>query len=151
MVAKALFEDFVLCIQIIPLPYIRYNENLSNNPIFFGCPCGVGFCGLPAFWLPLFFNAISFVFTYQFMYSICNQSFWCSFTWIEVLQFRCSIPLSPLDYLTQKKKSPVKTLATIGGALHFLLGFLFCVSSMQEEIKDLCSISPLDNLHNLPH
>ena len=36
MVAKALFEDFVLCIQIIPLPYIRYNENLSNNPIFFG-------------------------------------------------------------------------------------------------------------------
>ena len=47
MVAKALFEDFVLCIQIIPLPYIRYNENLSNNPIFFGCPCGVGFCGLP--------------------------------------------------------------------------------------------------------
>ena len=42
-------------------------------------------------------------------------------------------------------------LATIGGALHSLLGFLFAVSSMQEEIKDLCSISPLDNLHSLLH
>ena len=51
----------------------------------------------------------------------------------------------------QKRKSPVKSLATIGGALHSLLGFLFAVSSMQEEIKDLCSISPLDNLHNLPY
>jgi hypothetical protein len=50
----------------------------------------------------------------------------------------------------QKRKSPVKSLATIGGALHSLLGFLFAVSSMQEEIKDLCSISPLDNLHNSP-
>ncbi|MVX26691.1 hypothetical protein GQF29_01495 [Coprobacillus cateniformis] len=27
--------------------------------------------------------------------------------------------------------------------MHSLLGFLFTVSSMQEEIKDLCSISPL--------
>jgi len=53
--------------------------------------------------------------------------------------------------LQQKRKSPVKSLATIGGALHSLLGFLFAVSSMQEEIKDLCSISPLDNLHSLPH
>ena len=35
----------------------------------------------------------------------------------------------------QKRKSPVKSLATIGGALHSLLGFLFAVSSMQEEIK----------------
>ena len=51
----------------------------------------------------------------------------------------------------QKRKSPVKSLATIGGALHSLLGFLFTVSSMQEEIKDLCSISPLDNLHSPPH
>ncbi|WP_205214736.1 hypothetical protein, partial [Enterococcus hirae] len=51
----------------------------------------------------------------------------------------------------QKRKSPVKSLATIGGALHSLLGFLFAVSSMQEEIKDLCSISPLDNLHSLLH
>jgi len=33
----------------------------------------------------------------------------------------------------QKRKSPVKSLATIGGALHSLLGFLFAVSSMQEE------------------
>ena len=32
---------------------------------FFGCPCVVGFCGLPAFWLPLFFNTISSAFTYQ--------------------------------------------------------------------------------------
>jgi len=39
----------------------------------------------------------------------------------------------PLDYLPQKRKSPVKSLATIGGALHSLLGFLFAVSSMQEE------------------
>ena len=60
------------------------------------------------------------------------------------------MPLFPLDYPTQKRKSPVKSLA-IGGALHSLLGFLFAVSSMQEEIKDLCSISPLDNLHSLPH
>ena len=44
-----------------------------------------------------------------------------------------------------------QSLATIGGALHSLLGFLFAVSSMQEEIKDLCSISPLDNLHSLLH
>ena len=60
-------------------------------------------------------------------------------------------PFFPLDYPPQKRKSPVKSLATIGGALHSLLGFLFAVSSMQEEIKDLCSISPLDNLHSLPH
>ena len=57
----------------------------------------------------------------------------------------------PLDYPINRKKSPVKSLATIGGALHSLLGFLFAVSSMQEEIKDLCSISPLDNLHSLLH
>ena len=56
----------------------------------------------------------------------------------------------PLEYPQQKRKSPVKSLATNGGALHSLLGFLFAVSSIQEEIKDLCSISPLDNLHNLP-
>ena len=37
-------------------------------------------------------------------------------------------------------KRQVKSLATIGGALLSLLGFLFAVSSMQEEIKDLCSI-----------
>ncbi|MFR6214685.1 MAG: hypothetical protein ACLUJB_14000, partial [Coprobacillus cateniformis] len=49
----------------------------------------------------------------------------------------------PLDYPPQKRKSPVKSIAAIGGALHSLLGFLFTVSSMQEEIKDLCSISPL--------
>ena len=60
-------------------------------------------------------------------------------------------PFLPLDYPPLKRKSPVKSFATIGGALHSLLGFLFAVSSMQEEIKDLCSISPLDNLHNLPH
>lgn len=60
-------------------------------------------------------------------------------------------PFLPLDYPPQKRKSPVKSLATTGGALHSLLGFLFAVSFMQEEIKDLCSISPLDNLHNLPH
>ena len=40
----------------------------------------------------------------------------------------------------QKRKSPVKSLATIGGALHSLLGFLFAVSSMQEE-KDYSSSS----------
>ena len=56
----------------------------------------------------------------------------------------------PLDYPTTEKKSPVKSLATIGGALHSLLGFCL-LSSMQEEIKDLCSISPLDNLHSLLH
>ena len=33
----------------------------------------------------------------------------------------------------QKRKSPVKSLATIGGALHSLLGFLFAVSFIQEE------------------
>ena len=60
-------------------------------------------------------------------------------------------PFLPLDYQPQKRKSPVKSLATSGGALHSLLGFLFAVSSMQEEIKDLCSISPLDNLHSLLH
>ena len=60
-------------------------------------------------------------------------------------------PFLPLGYPPQKRKSPVKSLATIGGALHSLLGFLFAVSSMQEEIKDLCSISPLDNLHSLLH
>lgn len=60
-------------------------------------------------------------------------------------------PFLPLDCPQQKRKSPVKSLATIGGALHSLLGFLFAVSSMQEEIKDLCSISPLDNLHSLLH
>ena len=42
-------------------------------------------------------------------------------------------PFLPLDYPPQKRKSPVKSLATIGGALHSLLGFLFAVSSMQEE------------------
>jgi len=57
----------------------------------------------------------------------------------------------PLDYPPQKRKSPVKSLATIGGALHSLQGFLLSLSSMQEEIKDLCSISPLDNLHSLLH
>ena len=60
-------------------------------------------------------------------------------------------PFLPLDYPPQKRKSPVKSLATIGGALHSLLGFLFAVSFIQEEIKDLCSISPLDNLHSLLH
>lgn len=68
---------------------------------------------------------------------------------INVYLYMFTIPL--LITPQQKRKSPVKSLATIGGALHSLLGFLFAVSSMQEEIKDLCSISPLDNLHNLPH
>ena len=66
---------------------------------------------------------------------------------IYLYMFTISLLITP----QQKRKSPVKSLATIGGALHSLLGFLFAVSSMQEEIKDLCSISPLDNLHNLPH
>jgi hypothetical protein len=39
----------------------------------------------------------------------------------------------PLDYQPQKRKSPVKSHATIGGALHSLLGFLFAVSFIQEE------------------
>lgn len=46
----------------------------------------------------------------------------------------------PLDYPQQKRKSPVKSLATIGGALHSLLGFLFAVSSIQEEEKLLVLI-----------
>ena len=33
----------------------------------------------------------------------------------------------------QKRKSPVKSLATIGGALHSLLGFLFAVSSRKRK------------------
>ena len=33
----------------------------------------------------------------------------------------------------QKRKSPVKSLATIGGALHSLLGFLFAVSSHKKK------------------
>jgi hypothetical protein len=33
----------------------------------------------------------------------------------------------------QKRKSPVKSLATIGGALHSLLGFLFAVSSTKRK------------------
>ena len=66
---------------------------------------------------------------------------------VYLYMFTISLLITP----QQKRKSPVKSLATIGGALHSLLGFLFAVSSMQEEIKDLCSISPLDNLHNLPH
>ncbi len=37
-------------------------------------------------------------------------------------------------------KKPCQELATIGGALHSLLGFLFAVSSMQEE-KDYSSSS----------
>ena len=60
-------------------------------------------------------------------------------------------PFLPLGYPPQKRKSPVKSLATIGGALHSLLGFLFAVSFMQEEIKVLCSISPLNNLDSLFH
>ena len=51
----------------------------------------------------------------------------------------------------QKRKSPVKSLATIGGALHSLLGFLFAVSSFKRKIKDLCSISLSDNLHSPFH
>ena len=35
----------------------------------------------------------------------------------------------PLDYPTQKRKKPCQEPATIGGALHSLLGFLFAVSS----------------------
>ena len=60
-------------------------------------------------------------------------------------------PFLPLGYSPQKRKSPVKSLATIGGALHSLLGFLFAVSFMQEEIKVLCSISPLNNLDSPFH
>ena len=60
-------------------------------------------------------------------------------------------PFLPLAYPPQKRKSPVKSLATIGGALHSLLGFLFAVSFMQEEIKVLCSISPLNNLDSPFH
>ena len=60
-------------------------------------------------------------------------------------------PFLPLGYPPQKRKSPVKSLATIGGALHSLLGFLFAVSFMQEEIKVLCSISPLNNLDSPFH
>lgn len=37
--------------------------------------------------------------------------------------------LLPLDYPTQKRKKPCQEPATIGGALHSLLGFLFAVSS----------------------
>ena len=60
-------------------------------------------------------------------------------------------PFLPLGYPPQKRKSPVKSLATIGGALHSLLGFLFAVSFMQEEIKVLCSISPSNNLDSPFH
>ena len=35
----------------------------------------------------------------------------------------------PLDHPTQKRKKPCQEPATIGGALHSLLGFLFAVSS----------------------
>ena len=42
-------------------------------------------------------------------------------------------PFLPLGYQTQKRKSPVKGLATIGGVLHFLLGFLFAVSSRKRK------------------
>lgn len=39
------------------------------------------------------------------------------------------IAFLPLDYPTQKRKSYAKSLATIGDALHSLLGFLFAVSN----------------------
>ena len=39
----------------------------------------------------------------------------------------------PLDYPLQKRKSLVKSLAIIGGALHSLLGFLFAVSSTKRK------------------
>jgi len=54
---------------------------------------------------------------------------------IDIIRFTTNQILSflPLDYPPQKRKSPVKSLATIGGALHSLLGFLFAVSFIQEE------------------
>ena len=48
----------------VPLREFPY-KNIKKWCYFFGCPCGVWFCGLPAFWLPLFFNTISSAFTYQ--------------------------------------------------------------------------------------
>ena len=41
--------------------------------------------------------------------------------------------LFSLDYPQQKRKSPVKSLATIGGTLHPLLSFLFAVSSRKRK------------------
>ena len=60
----------ILPVKILSqLFYRRYRSKTDVFEYFttdvFGCPCGVGFCGLPAFWLPLFFNTISSAFTYQ--------------------------------------------------------------------------------------
>ncbi|EQJ60691.1 hypothetical protein QSK_0803, partial [Clostridioides difficile P29] len=54
---------------------------------------------------------------------------------IDIIRFTTNQILSflPLDYPPQKRKSPVKSLATIGGALHSLLGFLFAVSSTKRK------------------
>ncbi len=42
-------------------------------------------------------------------------------------------PFLPLDYPTTEKKKPCQELATIGGASHSLLGFLFAVSSCKRK------------------
>ena len=53
-----------------------------------------------------------------------------AFVWFNTNHF---YPFLPLDYPQQKRKSPVKSLATIGGALHSWSGFLFAVSSRKRK------------------
>ena len=48
---------------------------------------------------------------------------------VYLYMFTISLLITP----QQKRKSPVKSLATIGGALHSLLGFLFAVSSRKRK------------------
>ena len=66
------------------------------------------------------------------LWSISSYCDTCvAFVWLSINSWHYT--LFPLVCQKQKRKSPVKSLATIGGALHSLLGFLFAVSSTKRK------------------
>ena len=81
-----------------------------------------------------FFQKISILTSIQKHYT-GNKHLFQSFYAFKIKNLSRTSHLSffPLDYPQQKRKSPVKSLATIGGALHSLLGFLFSVSSTKRK------------------
>ena len=76
-----------------------------------------------------FFQKISILTSIQKHYT-GNKHLFQSFYAFKIKNLSRTSHLSffPLDYPQQKRKSPVKSLATIGGALHSLRGFLLAVS-----------------------
>ena len=96
------------------------------------------YCFLIILWRRIFsmrlyaVNNYATIFQLLSLWSISSYCDTCvAFVWLSINSWHYT--LFPLVCQKQKRKSPVKSLATIGGALHSLLGFLFAVSSTKRK------------------